>query len=959
MGATLDFDPTISTGVHRVGTRPLIGRDGELERFAAALASAREGTGVALVVEGDAGIGKTALLEAAQAHARASGMVVLTARGIELESGYPFGLVRQCFEPILRSAEQAERERLLSGAAMLAAPVVTDAPGDPSAASFGVLHGLYWLVANLAEHQPPLIAIDDAHWADEASLRFIAYVLGRIESLAAALIVATRPPGPGPDEPSALTEILADRHHELLIPAPLDEAAVTELLRQTGPVDDRFARACHHASSGNPFLLTELERTLREEQVPFTAAGATRVGEVTPPQVARAVRARLARLSPAGRALARAAVVLGDDSPLELASELAGLERRAAAAAADELAAAGLVEPGRSIRFRHPLLHSAVAGSLTLAESEQSHLAAAELMRGRGAPPERIAVHLLATAATGDRRDLETLRTTAARAAQRGAPEGAVPLLRRALEEPLAADERAELVLELGRAQLAAGQLALAAEHLGEVVRSAADGRLRARALVPLLQNVGARGAGDFESHLRLVGPTLRELGEQDRELWLRLQAYPILQADSDSGVQVDQVQLDELASLAGDTPGEAVALAHLIFRRVKLGASADEVAQIAERASRQLDALVEDGSSAIAFSAVILGLRWSDRLDLAERLLDRAIATARRRGSMLDFANSLDLRSELYVRRGLLREAEADARDSLATEIEKSWLFARGVKPLLQSLAGQGRTDEAEQIIEREFGGLPLPDVPPMIGLVFARAEVLAAAGKHAAAVEAFDDAVKRGMKWGGASPSQIGDFLIAARSHHALGDPDSGQALVAEADVLARQWGTPGALGAVAHTKALMQTGEKQLSGLRDAVSQLEKSPARLELARALVDLGAAIRRAGQRRDSREPLERGYELARDCGADPLATSASQELAASGVRIRRKRLTGAQSLTPSERRIAEMAASGVSNAEIAQALFVTVKTVEMHLTNVYRKLDIAGRAELRPALDEPAPHTT
>ena len=929
-------------------------RDRELERIQDALVSARECTGVAVVVEGSAGIGKSALLASAHARAAESGMLVLAARGIEFEAGYAFGVVRQCFEPILRAAERGDRERLLSGAAGLAAPAVIDAPGEPSAASFGVLHGLYWLTANLAERQPLLIAIDDAHWSDAPSLRFIAYLLARVESLPAAVIVATRPVGPAASDPRPLNELLAERRYELLTPAPLGQSAVAELLRRGEPeaVDGRFALACHHASGGNPFLLTELARTLKEEKVPFTAAGAERVGTVTPPQVARTIRARLARLGPEARALACAAVVLGDDSPLELATELAELERSRVPTAADELADAGLVERGRTVRFCHPLLRSAVAGSLTLAERAESHFAAARLLRARRASPERIGVHLLATTPTGESADLETLRHAATRAVQRGAPEAAIPLLRRALEEPVGDDERAELQLELGRAQLAAGQLAAAVEHLEAVARSTDDVTLRARALVPLLQNVSARNPGDLESQLRLVAATLEEIRSRDRELWLRLQAYQVIRPNSEPGI--DAAQLEALSALAGDTPGEAVALAHSIFRRIKLGASADEVAGLAERASRQLDALVEDGSSAIAFSAVILGLRWSDRLDLAERLLDRAVAIARRRGSMLDFANSLDLRSELYVRRGLLREAEADARDSLATGIEKSWLFARGVKPLLQSLARQGRTDEAEQIIGREFGDLPLANVPPMIGLVYARAEVLAAVGKHAAAIEAFDDAVKRGEKWGGASPSQIGDILIAAHSQQALGGNEAARALIAEADVLARQWGTPGALGEVMHAKGMLEAGNDQLTVLRESVALLERSPARLELARARIDLGGALRRAGHRRDSRDPLREGYELAHDCGAETLAATARHELAASGVRIRRERLTGAQSLTPSERRIAQMVVNGGSNAEIAQALFVTVKTVEMHLTNIYRKLDVTGRTQLPAALNEP-----
>jgi DNA-binding CsgD family transcriptional regulator len=299
--------------------------------------------------------------------------------------------------------------------------------------------------------------------------------------------------------------------------------------------------------------------------------------------------------------------------------------------------------------------------------------------------------------------------------------------------------------------------------------------------------------------------------------------------------------------------------------------------------------------------------------------------------------------------------DAESDARDSLATGIEKSWLFARGVKPLLQSLAGQGRTDEAEHIIEQEFDDGQLPNIPPMIGLVFARAEVMAAMGKHAAAIEAFDDAVRRGARWGGTSPSQIGDILIAARSHHALGDHEAARARITEADLLARRWGTPAALGQVLHAQAMVDADTDQLSALREAAAVLERSPARLELASALVDLGAACVATATAATSASRFREGYQLARICGAEPVATTARHELAASGIRVQREQLTGAGSLTPSERRIAHMAANGGSNADIAQSLFVTVKTVEMHLTNIYRKLEISGRAEIPLALEEPA----
>jgi DNA-binding CsgD family transcriptional regulator len=949
-GATLDFDPTVSTtppNAQGLEAR-LLQRDHEVARIRAGLDSACAGAGVAVVVEGEAGIGKTALLALASAMAQERGMRVLAARASELETDYPFGVVRQCLEPNLHAADAATREELLAGAAALAGPVVLDWRGDAGAESLGVLHGLYWLVANLAQRQPLLLAIDDLHWADEPSQRFVAYLLRRIDSLPVALALATRPAGASAHAEAVLAEVLAAGGPDALAPAPLDESAAAQLLRDVagGPVDDRFARACRQASGGNPFLLSELVRALRAEGVPFTARGAERVGEITPPQVARVARARLTRLDPRAQALAHAVVVLGDDAPLELASELANVDRAVAATAADELVAAGLIDSQRLLRFRHPLLRSAVAATLTLAERERSHRVAAELLRARGAPPERVAVHLLMTAPIGEGADEAALHDAAVLAVDRGAPAAAVPLYLRLLDEPLGARERADVLLELGRAEYIAGLFGEATGHLEEAYRIAHDPSVRGAALVLLLQ----ASLGSVEALATLaddVPRAVEALRDHDRELALRLQAYAMLMRRDGT----DAEQLASFRALAGDTPGEATVLAHLVLQRVRHGASAAEIADLATRAARQVDALIEDGTSTTAFIAVTLGLRWADRLDDAERILERAIEVARQRGSTTDFANALGLRGEVYVRRGLLREAEADARTAQATQLEQGWRFPRALIALLQSLVAQGRAPEAAEVLEAEIGDEALPNVPPMISLLLTRAQVRAAVGDHSGTVAAFDEAVRRRQRWGGASPSWIGDMLVAAESHEALGTHDVAKALRAEAGTLALQWDTPGALGQVARAEALFGDGEDRIERLGDAVALLERSPARLELARALVDLGAALRRAGHRADARSPLRAGYDLARECGAEGLAEDARRELAASGVRIRRARLTGAESLTPSERRIADMAADGNSNAEIAQALFVTVKTVEMHLTHVYRKLDIPGRGELRRAL--------
>ena len=228
---------------------------------------------------------------------------------------------------------------------------------------------------------------------------------------------------------------------------------------------------------------------------------------------------------------------------------------------------------------------------------------------------------------------------------------------------------------------------------------------------------------------------------------------------------------------------------------------------------------------------------------------------------------------------------------------------------------------------------------------------------GDHLGALAQFDEAWRRRERYGpGPTPSWISDLLLAAECQRLTGHDEAAAALVAQAHDLAQRWGTPGHLGQTLRGRALLGADGDAVELLRESVALLEQSPARLEHARALVDLGAALRRASFRAASREPLKTGYDLARQCGADGLAETARQELAASGVRVRRERLSGIESLTPSERRIAEMAADGTSNAEIAQALFVTRKTVEMHLTNAYRKLDISGRRGLTTILSARAP---
>jgi DNA-binding CsgD family transcriptional regulator len=928
----------------------LVEREGELARVGSVLAAARSGTGSTLLIEGPPGIGKTSLLASARSTAARDAMRVLHARGSQLEREYAMGLVRQAFEPAIRA--EADADRLFTGAAELARNVLVDVPSD-AAAPVGVLHGLYWLTANMAARKPLLLAIDDAHWADEPSLRFLAYLIRRAESLPVALVIASRPADGADARATILGEIRDDPATESHQLRPLALAGVAGVLHELaeGTVDENFARSCHEATGGNPFLLSELVRALRAEGVPFTAADAARVGAFAPPTVARRVRTTLERLGPAARELARAVAVLGDGTELELAAELAGVEPAEAAVAVGELTRAGVFADATPLRFLHPLLFGALRTDIPAAERAAAHARAADLLRSRGTDAERIALQLMHAAPCGDSRAVADLREAAERARRRGAPATVVELLARALAEPPEAELRGHLLLELAQAEYAIGRTEDAAQHFEQAYRCTSSIGIRGRAILGLFQ---AR-AGRF-SEQRAMAPLLEEalpeVLEHDRELGLRLLALKLLAIQPGDAMANAARGLEELP---GDTPGEAIILGHLALPIVSRQTTAAEAAEIATRAARHADALLEEGATALVMTGMVLALWWAERLDAAQAVLERAIVVARRRGATGDFALAQQFRASVYRRAGRLRDAEADARSGLELAGGAGWAGAgaRAITPLVGTLLDQGRVEDAAQELGDAHPQEEVLDSPAATDILLERMRLRNAQGKHREALADWDEARRRIQRHLSrqAMPYWVPYLITASESAYATGLIDEQQALLSEATALAEHWGAPGFIGEARLAASRLQTGEARVDLVRDAVEHLRRSPARLALAQALVSLGEVLRRRGERVNSREPLRDGYELAHECGAAALAERARAELRASGLRLQREARSGRESLTPSEQRIAEMAATGASNAEIAQALFLTVKTVEMHLTRAYRKLDVRGRSDLAAAL--------
>jgi DNA-binding CsgD family transcriptional regulator len=366
--------------------------------------------------------------------------------------------------------------------------------------------------------------------------------------------------------------------------------------------------------------------------------------------------------------------------------------------------------------------------------------------------------------------------------------------------------------------------------------------------------------------------------------------------------------------------------------------------------------------SGLLVFTYLVMVLPRAGFLDEGVSILDQAVAQARRRGDIVNVAFRLMWRGKWQTDRGDLRAAVADLREALdlcvAHGLRVAWPYNIGF--LAQALLEQGEADEAARVIAQ--GGFPeqlsLNQVHPM-SFRLSRARLRIETGSPERGIEELLQVGETARLVPYDNPSGVPWRSWAAEGLRRLDRNDEAHTLAEEELELARRWGDPRAIGASLRVLGLVEGGERGIGLLREAVELLGGSEARLEHARALVDLGAALRRANKRTEARERLREGVDLARTVGALGLAERGNDEIAATGARPRKILQTGLDALTASERRVAQLAAGGMSNKEIAQTLFVTIKTVEMHLSHAYRKLEISSRAQLGKALATPAPSPT
>ncbi|MCK9925142.1 AAA family ATPase [Frankia sp. AgPm24] len=940
----------------------LFERDGELKRIEEVLAATARGQGATLLVEGAAGIGKTALLGAVRELAASRGVRVLSATGADLEREYAFGIVRQLLEPVLRRADRQQRQELFAGAATLAEPVLMERADGTAGTLGGILYGLFWACVNLADHAPLLLTVDDVHWADEASLRFISYLARRTLDLPVLLLLAALPIS-NTDSDLVVGSALAGLRLETLRPNTLSTEAVGELVReQLSPdADDEFCRACAHASGGNPFLLAEALNALRADDVRPAAAETGRLDTLRAENISRALLVRLARLGPDAARMARAVTVLGPDAMLWHATSLASLEETRAASAVDALVREGILVPGQPLTIVHPLIRTAIYSDTDRSQRALAHKRAARLLQAGMAPAERIGTHLLNCEPANDQWVVAGLRAAAAEALARGAPEPAAVLLERALGEPPVAEARSGLLLEAGLALRMANRADRAAAVMREALELTTDPSARTEIALSLGALMTMLGRGN--EAVAILG-RVRSSGLRDEPNLSRRLLVGIALADLLAGQSVESWldRLDQLTArgIAGETE-DRVAQATVAFAAA---AVADRsAAQVARLASDAAAGLLPAGRQHARDRFIIVSLAGpalaiADRLDPALALFATGIEAAQRDGDAAEFAYLSIMRSHTALYAGRILDAEADARIALDIHTDRDGQTPLAVAVLIDALVDKGAVEDAQALLtSRQLDG-PVPlDMLAAHFFHVARGRLRLRQHRPRNALTDLRLCGESLITSGYTNPGFAHWRAEAALAHHALGEHDEARRLAEEELDRSRQFGAARALGiALRITGLVTDDRQRRLEQLRESVAVLETSPARLERARSRIEYGAALRRTHARNEAKEQLRLGLDLATRCSARPLATQAREELRALGVRTRSAAVDGPAALTGSERRVALLAVGGLTNGEIAQALFVSRRAVEQHLTNTYRKLRIDSRHALAEALGEEDP---
>ncbi|HUQ55218.1 BREX system ATP-binding domain-containing protein [Lentzea sp.] len=871
-----------------------------------------QGHDAVLFVEGGAGTGKTTLLRAVAGLAERRGFVVFSTSASRYESSQELNLVRRlCGRPEEFTYDQEDLQT--------------------------VCRDVHRSVLAAASHSPVLLMIDDLHWCDLSSLHCLAFLSRRTTGRPVAILCSKLSGSNGPD-PVLLEETLRSHSSTSRVRlGPLTEAAVRDLVtRALGRVPTELSAALAWWCGRNPFLVGEVLEALTWYQgLPVS------VTDVVPPSIYPWLLGRLPHAVPACLPVAQAVAVLGDHARLALISEVAGVSSIDAAHAVTAMTDLGLLRAGETVAFQHPVVGAAVRNAIPPIELPLLQLVAAEQLQRSGASLYDMVSFLLASDAVESPFTtrllidvVRHLRDTATAAAQ-------LTVLRQLLVRQLPDEARVEVVHQLGHAELdlAPNQ---AVEHLAEAHRLTVDVRQRAAVAIERAQ-------------------ALHSLGRAEEAVALLEDAASATSSDETLRARIEL----QLVTTAIDDPGLHTA-ALRATRRLRMSRHTESAERIAATLTGATACDVEPGEA-----WRLLAPTGSPGLPLAWLMTARAVLATGQHHRILPYTTewvsakrqspvqevlALSLRAEVLLRLGNATDAAADANaalkvlDTLDGEVRQAPLQA-ALGPLVDTLLERGELDSASRLLADAQLDADLPPRWHRVTLLLGRGRLRQALGDP---VGGLSDVLRCGdllSSWGDHGPYAVPWRVHAVRALLALGDRDTARELAEEELAEARGQGCRAhRLGVALCSMGQTAGGNAGLDLLMESINVLEGSDAQLDLAVALGELGRALSRAGRARDARHRLKQACALADEAGATVLSNVLESRLREAGGRAR-GRVHGVGSLTATERQVARLAVTGRTNKEIASTLFVTRRTVEMHLTQVYRKLRITGRSELSDVL--------
>ncbi|MFI2346041.1 ATP-binding protein [Streptomyces sp. NPDC019443] len=951
--------------------RLLLERDAELAALDALLTdlgasftgSAAPCTGGLVALAGPAGLGKTTLLNEVRRRAVARGCTVLFACGGEQEQGVAFHVVRQLVQPVLAAGSEKEHRKILGSWYDIVAPAVGLVAGNGNASPDpqGVRDGLDWIATRFAVQRAPLVVmLDDAHWADAESLAWLTGFAPRVTELPMLLVVAYRSDELPADSVAfgRLAERLGSRPFDLV---PLTPSGVSRIVRETlgEEADEAFCRETWAVTGGNPFETVELVAKVADRGLKPQTVHVPELRELASAVKGNGLVERLERLGTSAVRFAWSAAVLGSEASRSLAASVGGLGEAESADAVARLREARILADAAPdapeddrLEFFHPLVATAVYRAIPAAFRVAMHGQAAAIVSSAGLGATTAARHLLEMHPESDPWAVRQLREAAREYLRAGAPEAARRCLARALREPPALEERADLLFELGCSALLT-EPATTVNHLRAALdEPVLDPALREAIVYRLAQALG------HSDRMAEAAETVAEgaRGATDTRTRLRMQAEQFMWNAFRADEQDSPARSRRLARLAEHLTGRGLAERYILGLRawdaMVRGEPAATALHYAEEALGEGLKWTDEQWGFEVPVLVALTFMYCDQPGRAEELFNRGIAECESkgwRGAHLSFGYTL--LGYIRYRRGRLDEAETLVRgglriaDRVGHQVPAQY-FAIGI--LIEILLARGRTQDAQELATMYSYGEVVPSAVVYPDSQTVYSELLLALGMRREAeqqlVRVGERLEPRGMRNPAWCPWQL--HLAQALK---VSDPERALELASEGVRRARRFGTQSAIGQALRAKASVTHGAERVSLLAEAVVHLERSPSGYDLACALVDHGVALRRAGLPQDAAEQLHRGLEGAVQGGADALAARAREELDAAGLWPLQLRTAATESLTAQERTVAEWAARGWSNARIAEVLGAQDQVVTRLLSDIYRKVgsDQAGLPRL------------